>query len=292
MNTPLFWSERFLASHMGNYNIMKVKCVSEYKNREFEVILPYKKNGEQFLSPGEATFGGFWVTSDEPLSESEFYRLINNLKNDYSGLSFVWKFPPEHISNLNFYNQYNAIRGNFNFTEVSDVNQHLEVPNWSYESLSYGNIKKLKQFINVKGRIIEGDSGLIESSISVIEFSRIRKGLKLTMQRSHLINNLSNLKDEFRVYSASIHDEVVGAAITVDIGFSTRYVLYWGDNEVGRKYSVTASLCEAIVKSAKLDLISKVDLGVSSLNGITDAGLYRFKQNLGAIDSHRKTLTF
>lgn len=292
MDTPLFWSRRFQESHRGDFKLMKLFNESQVSQPNNHLILPYKITPTNFISPGEATFGGLWVKSNIIMTSSEFLPIFQQLKRLYGGLKFIWRFPPDHINNLNFNSQMDTIRSNFAFLEVADINQHIDLANWTPQLMSYGNLKKLKQFYKAGGRVHEGNFSKLDKSISVLEFSRMRKGLSLSMQRNDLINSITKLNQDFRFYSAEIDEEVVGAAITVDIGFSTRYVLYWGDNDLGRKFSVTASVCDEIVKSAKSAGVSKLDLGVSSIDGILDAGLHRFKMNLGAEESLRKTLAF
>jgi hypothetical protein len=292
MDTPLFWSSRFHESHLGDFKLMKFYEESQVNQQNNHLILPYKITATNFISPGEATFGGLWVEANIIMTPSEFLPVFQKLKGLYGGFKFIWKFPPGHINNLNFNSQMETIRSNFAFSEVADVNQHINLADWAPTSMSYGNLKKLKQFYKAGGRVHEGDYSRLDESISVLEFSRVRRGLSLSMQRNHLTNSISRLNQDFRLYSAEIDGEVVGAAITVDIGFSTRYVLYWGDNDLGRKFSVTASVCDAIIKSAKSAGVTKLDLGVSSIDGILDAGLHRFKMNLGAVESLRKTLAF
>lgn len=287
MDIPLFWSDRFKENHLGDYNLMRLE--NKLNGR---LILAFQITPTSFLSPGQATFGGFWVESNVILSESEFFQVIQKLKKEYGYMKFDFRFPPNHIKNRNFINQIESIRRNYEFSETDDVNQHLDLSNWSLAAMSYGNRKKIQQFNTNGGRIHECNPSMLEESLSVLEFSRTRKGLTLTMQKEHLINNLTKLHNDFRFYTAELNGEVIGAAITVDIGFSTRYVLYWGDSDLGRKYSVTAAICEFIANSTKMAGITKLDLGVSSVGGTVDAGLHQFKLNLGAVDSSRKTLVF
>ena len=78
--------------------------------------------------------------------------------------------------------------------------------------------------------------------------------------------------------------------LTVNIAPEVRYVLYWADDLSFRNYSPLTLLCERLVEQSRVDGIQFLDLGISSNDGLLNEGLHRFKQNLGAITSVKRTV--
>jgi hypothetical protein len=102
---------------------------------------------------------------------------------------------------------------------------------------------------------------------------------------------LDERPDVFTVWGATLGKEIVGGALTVEISDDTLYVLFWGDTLLGREYSVVASICEKLVEFCRSKNYKVLDLGISSVDGLLDENLARFKSNLGAIQTEKPILT-
>jgi hypothetical protein len=109
------------------------------------------------------------------------------------------------------------------------------------------------------------------------------------MELEKFLHLLETCPDTYRAGVAIYADETVAASLTVEIDDLTSYVLYWGDTLTGRSMSAVASLCLWLTDRARHEGKSILDLGTSSSEGCIDAGLYRFKANLGAKASSRIT---
>ena len=84
------------------------------------------------------------------------------------------------------------------------------------------------------------------------------------------------------MYKVEIENRICASALIVSLSDTVEYVLYWGDDENYRALSPVTSLFLKIVTSCKSGNKRYLDLGISSVNGNLDEGLFNFKSSLGA----------
>jgi len=289
---PLFWTEDFQKISERKYQIETIPIPIHLGLESVFGLLTYRIEKTTMFSPGSATFGGIFVPPEISLDVQSIKTILSDLCNKLGVENCTWVFPPEFLISQNFVNQISAIKSFSNYGESIETNQHVLVSEWDKSKLSHGNRKKLNQFKSKKGEVLLNDFFYLKQSVQLLQYSRLRKGVNLSMSFEQIESCFKELGKFYSLFTAILDNEVVGAAITVDFGFSTRYVLYWGDSDHGRKYSVTVALFEAILQSAKNDTLKYLDLGVSSVLGKLDNGLYKFKSNLGATTSFRTTINF
>jgi hypothetical protein len=105
------------------------------------------------------------------------------------------------------------------------------------------------------------------------------------MSEEKFLKNLKELPGFYRCYLAIIRGNIAAAAYIVRISEEVNYVLYWGDALEFRQVSPVASLLNSLVPVSADMGCSILDLGISSNGGELDAGLARFKLNLGALET-------
>jgi lipid II:glycine glycyltransferase (peptidoglycan interpeptide bridge formation enzyme) len=174
-----------------------------------------------------------------------------------------------------------------------DLNQHVEIGPAAEELLSKGNRKKNRQFSENMGTVVVNSLDDFEEIVSVLQKSRERHNVTLSMSRNQILNALQAMPNAYTTYAAKIGHEVIAAAITVQIDTQTVYVLYWGDdNGSWKNLSPTVAIFMRIYNESLLRGIKVLDLGTSSVNAQVNEGLRRFKNNLGAVESKRITSKF
>jgi hypothetical protein len=97
--------------------------------------------------------------------------------------------------------------------------------------------------------------------------------------------------DAFTIWGATLESEFVGGALTVEVNSYSLYVLFWGDTLLGRNISVVASICEKLIEFCISRNYKVLDLGISSVDGLLDENLAKFKVNLGAVQTTKSILT-
>ena len=98
---------------------------------------------------------------------------------------------------------------------------------------------------------------------------------------------LQELPQKIVAWGAYLQNQLVGGALTIEIDKDTLYVLFWGDTLLGRDVSVVASICEKLVNHCITHDYLVLDLGISSVDGVLDENLARFKINLGAVSTSK-----
>lgn len=278
MGVPLFWTRGYSKIHDGEHHIIETESG----------LLPVGRAGAQTLkSPGRATFGGFWTELSGGFSYAE--KSISQLIA-YSNKSNQIRisFPPSYFHPEIFEDQVSFFRATCD-SYISESNFHIEVNQRS--DVSTGNRKKQRQFSERGGSVSQIPQADWRLIYNLLVENRLRRGVELSMPWSVFVRGLAELPDFFTAWGATLGMEYVGGALTVKISEDTLYVLFWGDTLLGRELSVAASICEKLVEFCRSKNYKVLDLGISSVDGLLDKSLARFKVNLGAIQTAKPIMT-
>lgn len=269
MDTPLFWSSEYARIQNNEHTIINFEGMS------FPVSTV--QNG-RLASPGRATFGGFW--SDTSRTHANFTVFLDHLQDLYpSANELKVTLPPAYFQNKIFDTQ-NDFFARISSYKIVNHNYHTNL----YEEIiiSKGNRKKLRQFREIGGQVQPADTIDWKSCYQLLVENRARRGVKLSMNWQIFYESLLQLPDDMKLWKAVIANEIVGCALTVKISNESLYVLFWGDNDFGRRISVVASIYSYLIEYSTNLGMRHLDLGISSVDGELDLGLSRFKLNLGS----------
>ena len=118
----------------------------------------------------------------------------------------------------------------------------------------------------------------------MLQENRNKRGVKLSLSYDQLLVQANALPDRYWFVECLDSSRNLAAyAVFVRINLNTFYVLYWGDHVEYRKHSPVVMICNAILNFCKTKQVQFLDLGISSLHGAIDQGLFGFKERLGAI---------
>ncbi len=285
MNKPLFWSDKYCELNDQH------KAISRHESGEdsfnFEFI--YGVYDNTIKSPGKATFGGIWISDGSP-SVSFFVSLYKSIFKQFdSKMQNIVSLPPAYFCSSIFQNQSIALEALQFIKSYSDSNFHIEIESWSPTSMSKGNRKKIRQFVDAGGKVVLGTASEYSSAYHVLKGNRENRGVKISMNYEKFLMNLVELPETYSIYLAKLGTEIAGVAYLVRISHNVNYVLFWGDDIKFRNLSPVASLLNFLVPLSQREGRTVLDLGISSVDGILDTGLARFKLNLGAVESSKPT---
>jgi hypothetical protein len=280
---PLFWDRNFARSN--HYSINEILTCNERK-----FYLNYQQTEDCLRIPGRLTFGGFLPVDRNAVSQNEARELVNVLTSGMSaGVKLQWKLPPQYFLPEIFISQ-NEVFDSSHFREVLDLNQHIIVREWQSNDMSKGNQKKVRQAVSAGMNLRQATSEDVSKCYEVLSLNRKAIGAPVTMKLTEIQDAVVNFPSVYKVNYLDLGGDVAAMCLTVEIESKVRYVLYWADNLNFRNYSPLALLCEKLVEEARNDGLYFLDLGISSNNGLINEGLYRFKKNLGAVTSTKKTM--
>jgi hypothetical protein len=282
---PLFWSEKFCNLHTGANQVLQV-----FTESEMVATIPYKTVNSNFKSPGIGTFGGFY-TENPSMNWKEIWTEFVQMNQEVSFFEII--FPPEYFQPEVFEPQIKSCLDLFDPRCTIELNQHVILSGDAEIRLSRGNRKKYRQFQEAFGVVKRGKIEDLGSIVGVLQESRKNLGVELSMTYAQILESFTRLPEIYRCYLAEIDNEIVAAAIAVEISRESLYILYWGDKPgYWRKVSPVVAIFLHIYKEAQKEDFDFLDLGISSLDGQVNSGLARFKQNLGSVDSKKMKVLF
>ena len=275
---PLFWTREYSKIHDGEHQIVET---------DSGLISLGRAGAESLKSPGRATFGGFWTEPNKSFSYT-VQTVTQLIAYSNKSVQIRISFPPSYFHPEIFEEQVSFFKARSK-TFVSESNFHIVVDHRN--DVSKGNRKKQRQFKERGGSVSQVPKANWRLIYDLLVENRLRRGVELSMPWHVFERGLVERPDVFTVWGATLGVEFVGGALTVEISDDTLYVLFWGDTLLGRELSVVASICEKLVEFCRSKNYKVLDLGISSVDGLLDENLARFKSNLGAIQTAKPILT-
>ncbi len=280
---PLFWDRDLARAHLNS-----IREIVIANGRRF--LLNYQFTEDSILIPGRLTFGGFLSVDRDAVGKDEFRELFTVLRHEVSaGLKLQWKLPPQYFLPEIFVSQ-NEVIDSSHFREIVDLNQHINVREWETGHMSKGNQKKVRQCVSIGMTLRKASVEDLSKCYEVLSLNREAIGAQVSMTLKEIQDAVIGFPNIYQVKYLELGEKVAAMCLTVEIEPKVQYVLYWADDLSLRNYSPIAFLCNKLVEEAKLQGLHFLDLGISSSNGVINAGLHRFKQNLGALTSLKKTV--
>lgn len=283
-NAPLFWSSRFL-SCSPQLDAWRSRLDGDH---EFTIV--FQRRDGQVSIPGLATFGGAWSPSFQLVSAENLQKIWQQFLGDQAcGSPVAIRLPPENFDPV-FCSVHNQVLSRIMDTSQTDLSQWIAVNQWTLSDMSRGNQKRQRALLSRGAycRILETSE--FPRAYHLLAANRERKGVKLSISLSRYLNLLEVLPADYRCWGViDATGDLLAAALTVRLSNKILYVFYWGDTPEGRARSAVALLASSLVEAAQSMGFEQLDLGVSSICGVLNDGLARFKSNLGAQQALRTT---
>lgn len=276
---PLFWSEDYWSANERR------SIRQEDLRRSARPTIYFSASADEVLVPGKATFGGWWLNDGPALTVSEYEELFSDLIAREPAKSWKFCLPPRYFHPEIFLSQRAALE-NIGGSVVNETNSSIMLHSGEeplgMRNFSRGNRKRVRQFLERGGTIEPAAPNEIPEAYRLLRENRARRGARLSLGQKKFARLLEILPHNYSLWVARIDLDLVGAAYLVELDPEVSYVLFWGDSVTGRQLSVTAAMCLTVQDYAFRRGKKVLDLGVSSVNGVIDVGLLKFKQNLGA----------
>ena len=249
----------------------------------------FKLDKNQAISGQGATFGS--VDSSRPMSKETvtfFLREVStNLEREGNKAVIIKHWPEGYSTSSNMQESFEEI----GFKVISnELNQHLPVGDEAFNSLiSKNERKKLNQCIKEGYTFKILATNQLEEVYRLVENTRTRKGYPVSMTLEALNKTTKVLPDKYLLFGLFAKEELIAASVSLRISENILYNFYHADAFAYRSTSPIVLLVQEIYNYCKRSDIKILDLGVSSENGKINAGLFKFKENLGCVSSAKKT---
>lgn len=178
------------------------------------------------------------------------------------------------------------------FTElVREVNQHLVVSEEIYsEVIKYNERKKLRRCKEQRFEFKYMQSDQLHQAYRLIADTRIRNTFPVSMTLDKLRKMFSVFPDNYFLFGVYDSKRLIAVAVSIKINRNILYNFYHGDDIEYRSYSPIVMLLEGIYGYCQRENFEYLDLGISSVHGKLNHGLYKFKENCGCIATAKPIL--
>lgn len=276
---PLFWSQDYWNLVDTNHTLAS----STFLNEPLSIFFSQSEN--EIRVPGSATFGGWWPTTGTRPETAQFVEAYRRLFDLYPQHTFQLRLPPEYFYPEVFLPQAEALRI-IGASETVDTVQIFPITSDLAKdvvsSLPKGERWWVRKFQKEGGQVRHASQEELENAYEIVRQNKERRGATISISLEKFLNLVQKDPRSYRCWLATLDDEFLGSALTVDLDPKTTYVFYWADTLGGRKKSVVTSIFAAILEDARIREKSVLDLGLSSVEGVIDNGLFSFKRHLGA----------
>ena len=286
----LFNEPNYFNLHSSSSQDVYAQLVRRSDLKVFATICFYEDTSGILLSPIRGTFGSI------SLNENLDFQILDNfltgligylIANGAKGLRI--KCAPSSHDNVLFSKLFNILTRNNFIPDYIEVNYDLLINDRNFiDLIDYGNVKRIRKMLKC-GFVAEKIGNTSLSQVyRVIAENRSRLGVVVSMTENQLENMIDRFPDRvhlFAVYRDSQRTEILASAVCIAITDSILYVLYWGDVADMGSYSPVALLAKTVYEYCQANGFKLLDVGISTLKGIPNFGLVKFKQNLGFVES-------
>lgn len=290
---PLFWSTQYANLHQPGILLVRL-CDTRGDPIGLVNLDPLQIASGVFKSPARATFGGFWPLVDI-VDNGWVNACIDSLCKQYPGVTnYDFRFPPDYFCPEIFLPQKNCLRDLYVREPrklVIDVNQHIKLDQDYLRKMSHGNRKKVRQASEAGAIFSRAIPELWNPCYDLLRQNRSDRGVDISMSREIFLSSLLEFPDFYSIHVVSIGSDILACSLTLKLSSESKYVVFWGHRKEFQSFSPVAYLAQGLLSECILEECHTLDLGVSSLDGIEDVGLSRFKSNLGAMKSQRLSIS-
>jgi len=295
LHLPLFWQQKYVDLFGDPSNFRLIFDGSRWDlslDDDGLCCLTLTKAQGFNYSPARATYGGILKVGSNSLQDSTLldsllaYLVQENVPEIQISLA------PEHLASENLIPSEVYLSHGFT-VKFENTSHYIEMDKWTSSSLSKGNRKKSKQ-ANQLGLVFEETLEVAqENCYQLIATNREKLGAKVSVSFSKLMELKSTFPDKYFFYHlrSPCNGKIAAAAVLVETSPANLYVYLWADSLEFRSVSPIVSLLERLIDKFTLKY-NYLDLGTSAIDGVVLEGVARFKDNLGATRSSKKTIVW
>lgn len=253
-----------------------------------QIIFYCLKN--QVVSGYLAPFGSFDFFNDPNPGDLDFF--IKEITADLLKRGFgktTIKLPPAYFVHSSMSEQ--ALEKNGFRTAIVDLNQQLVIDSRPFgERIVQKERNKLNRAIDEGYEFILLGSENIPAVFQLISETHGRKNYPVTLSQQDFELAFKRMPANYRLFGLYDNEILIAAVASVKVTEDVMYNFYHADLERYRSRSPLVMLIGEIYQYCYKHDVEILDLGISSVNGIVNQGLYKFKENLGCDVSKKKTM--
>jgi lipid II:glycine glycyltransferase (peptidoglycan interpeptide bridge formation enzyme) len=172
----------------------------------------------------------------------------------------------------------------------TDINQHLPVNKDYSDRFSKLEKYQLKRCRWEGFRSNKEGIEALQEAYQLLVTARGRKRFPVTMSFDNLLDMFEKHPDHYHLFTVRDKKQLIAMAVAIHIHPQLLYIFYLADHSDYLAESPTVMVVDTVMKFALDNGYKQVDLGISSVKGKVNQGLFNFKKNLGCIQGKKKTV--
>ncbi len=246
-------------------------------------------NDQTAVSGAGATFGSvdFARQADEPALLQFLSGVLDRLQQQAIRRVVIRHYP--------FYYAHTdaadrAIRSLGFRQEVEETDQYLEVDGVAFtDKLRANERKKLRQCYEAGYTFRQLPAAALAEVYRLVVATRQRRSYPVSMSLAALRAAQTAMPDKYLLFGVFDGGKLIAASVSIRVSRQVLYNFYHADEAAYRNRSPLVRLVEGVYQYCRFQHIDYLDLGISSVEGQLNEGLYRFKKNLGCLEAPKIT---
>jgi len=253
------------------------------KGNEVQASLYIFQHENHFFSPLKATFGRIeYVTED---AAAYLFTQMRAWLDKQTFSSFQLSLLPDFL-----------IKDKLSYSDFDrcmiDKNYHIPISSKAFEQgIHKSALRRLNKCLKHDFSCSLWQKPDVNFVYDFICKARKRKNYPMTMQRGDFETMFEVLPTHYLVFVVKQAEEIAALGVTVKLSEDILYHFYPADAADFLHYSPSILLHKGIYEYCQENDYTYLDLGIATDKGVDNLGLIRFKENLGAVVSQKKTYT-
>ncbi len=289
---PIFHQKRFFEIH-ARESLDKFITINRISDGKAVGSFFLGDGGDSFLSPLRGSYGGLYLSSasrDISLIRDTLDWVVSFVQEN-KGRKLMITLPPMAYDEDFLSEQSNVLLGLGFKVARCEINYSSHVDANFIQSWHHGNRKRLRQCVEDGFECDSVNIDGLEEVYGVLAQNRAQRGRALSMAYENIKTMFEKFPTKMYAHRVKSKDgSVVAASISMRIENGIHYVFYWGEVAAHNR-SPVVMIANEIFNLCMGDGCRILDLGVSTLDGVPNLGLIRFKKNLGCKASLKFTFS-
>ncbi len=279
---PLYFNPGYVRSH--NYENLLAAQIVAPENQKILSLFGLDKSHAKSLS--FSPFGSFW--SPHGISHENFKRYLDSLESALAGngiKSIEITHPAEIYSDFISPDWLTSMGYSLDY---QDLNQHIALD--EHREVHNMQLRKLKKLERDDFLVRKLKTGEFDQLHDFIANSRSFQGLKINIDKNRFLKLINNMPDSYDGWAVSKNGQWAAAVVISIVTDDIVYYYLPATNNDFRSSSPMVLLLDYLAEYYRAKNFKYFDLGVSSIRGKKQAGLYTFKERMGAVCLPKSTL--
>lgn len=261
-------------------------------NAKWQALAYFWLENQQARSPFAASFGGF--DFDNELSDKQLFAFVEAvfcwLKTQQIHAVQIIQAP---VCYQVHYPRLQKVLAFFSTNIISETNQHLIVSDIPFSKIINPTAKRRLAKCEKEYFTLDINLQKLHEQYDFIQKARFAKGIPLTISQTRFLSLFETFPESFIPFTLYHKHQIIATCTAVVV--VPQQILYYflpASDIAYNTFSPSILLIKHLYEYAQANHFQILDLGISSVNGILNENLFRFKRNLGAITTTKPTGKF